>query len=259
MRSHLMKPSRRRAQGQALLEGVIALAIIIFGTVIAGLFLVNAGLSLYFKEKLGFIANQAAQFAFQIEPPEDPTARTQQFVRELVTQLALPASNVQVTATRGLTGGVNSTTVRINLGMRLFGRGDVLPFSIPMNETSVAIATNYIVRGPAGATGPAGPAGAAAPQTTISAANPQNGFLEVPVNSSGVGGRKTLMVPIARVIPRDQNYAPEELNAERFLLLDSQHQGAGGAALTFPVQAGSLAPGVTVGGTGYPFAGSGAP
>lgn len=54
---------RRRAHGAALVEGVISLVMITIGTVAAVTLLVNAGMTTYYKEKIGFVANQCATYA----------------------------------------------------------------------------------------------------------------------------------------------------------------------------------------------------
>ena len=140
---------RFNQSGAVLVEGVVALVLIITGTVLGTLLLVNSGLSTYYKEKLGFVANQAAQFAFQIPADKDPKAQTTAFVLELMEKIGLPSENTVVTTDNTVqVAGVRGAKVVITANLKLIGKGDVLPLTIPLTETSIAISSNYIISGP---------------------------------------------------------------------------------------------------------------
>src|SRR5262245_28409097 len=137
-----MKPPtvklRSDQNGAVLVEGVVALVLIISGTVLATLLLVNSGLSTYYKEKLGFVANQASQFAFQIPQNQDPKPLTTAFVLDLMNQMGLPAEKTQVTTDNTIkVSGVRGVKVTIKADLKLIGKGDVLPLTIPLTETAI--------------------------------------------------------------------------------------------------------------------------
>lgn len=146
-----MKSVKKRSSssGAVLVEGVVALVLIIIGTILGTLLLVNAGLSTYYKEKLGFVANQASQFAFQFPADSNPQAQTTAFVTELMEKIGLPAEKTVVTTDNTVRiAGVRGAKVTITADLKLIGKGDVLPLTIPLTETAIAIASNYIISGP---------------------------------------------------------------------------------------------------------------
>lgn len=59
--------TNRPETGGTLVEGVIGLVLIVAAGIGMALFLANIGLSVYYKEKLGFVANQTAAYAASID------------------------------------------------------------------------------------------------------------------------------------------------------------------------------------------------
>ena len=53
----------RRQNGSAIVEGVVSLCMITIGVVLFVGFLINVGFSSYYKERLGWVADQTARYA----------------------------------------------------------------------------------------------------------------------------------------------------------------------------------------------------
>lgn len=129
-----MRNGRRR--GAVLIEGVVALILLIGGAVCGTLLLVNAGCATYYKEKLGFIDNQAANFAgnkvAEGATAAEVQAQTETFVNDLLQKMGMPvAQDVEVTVDADF---VVVATKLANL--TLIGNGSILPFSVSVQDTS---------------------------------------------------------------------------------------------------------------------------
>ncbi len=127
----------RRHQGAVLVEGVVALMLIIAGAIGGTLLLVNTGCATYYKEKLGFVDNQAATFAgnqvAQGVSDTDVQTQTETYVNDLLQKFGMPpAQDVTVTI------DANYVTVASKLAnLTLIGDGSILPFSVSVQDTSV--------------------------------------------------------------------------------------------------------------------------
>lgn len=125
-------------KGAALVEGVIALCLIIGGTVIAISFLTSYGMILYYKEKIAFVANQIASECAQAPNISDETMNG--FAKELFEQMSMPATDLEVK--RDLLTVLGRPAVKITIAnkkMPLFHRLDILPMSTTVSDEAVAI------------------------------------------------------------------------------------------------------------------------
>lgn len=146
----------RNKRGSGLIVGVACLFLIISGTVLAVLLLMNTGVATYNKEKLGFIANQAATYAatYSAYLPDAATRQSNvsSMVTNLLTSMGLNSSNTNVTVTDTTVGAqaAVSVTVSANLPTIMSANfSSVLPQQIQSSFTAVAIkapyATQYVV------------------------------------------------------------------------------------------------------------------
>jgi len=108
---------------------------IIGGVVLGVLLLVNVGLSIYYKQKLGLVSNYAAQYAAGLDPL-DPNmgGKTQSQVDSIARSMGIPS--VQVTQIDLSNPSFASVTVRMS-GL-LVGKGDVLPTAVSLTDTGSA-------------------------------------------------------------------------------------------------------------------------
>jgi hypothetical protein len=89
--------SRRSPKGAAIIQGVVCLWLVICGTVLGSLLLLNIGGASYCKEKVGFIADQAAYYAASL--PASPTrdSKVNTMVGDLLKNMGFSTSSTVVT------------------------------------------------------------------------------------------------------------------------------------------------------------------
>jgi hypothetical protein len=114
--------------------------LLIVGTVLGLLFLVNVGGATYGREKLGFIADQAAGYATTL-----PTANRQQMVTDMVTQLlasmGFSTTNTAVTVSDATVNGQPGVQVTVTTSLATLLGGafaGVIPGEISMPYTATA-------------------------------------------------------------------------------------------------------------------------
>jgi hypothetical protein len=145
---HRFASRQIRNQRGEMVGGVAGLLLIVIGMVLAVLVVTNVGMATYYKQKLGFIADQVAtQAANTIASPmftDNATviSQTQSNATKLLNDVGLPAAtsvNVVINPPTNPT----SVTVTINVaGLKMFGNGNVLPAVIAMSDTSEALIDN---------------------------------------------------------------------------------------------------------------------
>jgi hypothetical protein len=133
-----------RQHGQALLEGVIVLGLIIVTTVIALLFLLNVGLAVYRHQQVAFIANNVAQanvkkFTWLGVPraeltPSSVNPAATQLANAMLSKLGLPAADLVNVVYNGNTV---TATIRVR-SLGLFGQSGLLPNQITIQEIGIA-------------------------------------------------------------------------------------------------------------------------
>jgi len=134
------KMTAARSRGAVLAEGVAALWMITIGVVCGVTLLINVGMSTYYKEKMGFITNQAATYASSLPAGYDIRDKTIAIVKGLLKDMNMPTSdyNVKVTASRIEDHAAVSVELRIN-NLPLFGNGEWLPLKIGLVEKATAL------------------------------------------------------------------------------------------------------------------------
>ncbi|MFA7339963.1 MAG: hypothetical protein WC028_24510 [Candidatus Obscuribacterales bacterium] len=130
----------RGAHGAALVEGVVSLVMITIGTVAAVTLLVNAGMSTYYKEKIGFIANQCATYAASLSPGDDPEGKTSLLAKKLVAAMGMPSNAVTIkVAEMPIEDRVGLKVTLTVGGLGMFGSGDIMPKVLSMQDSAVAL------------------------------------------------------------------------------------------------------------------------
>jgi Flp pilus assembly protein TadG len=135
----IAKTKLNRRRGAALVEGVIALAMIIMGTVGAVLLLVNTGMSMYYKQKLGFIASEAAMYAAVLSQTDDVEVKGSETARALLQAMGFNPSRCDVKVSVTTVDDKPAIKVTITTDLKMFGKGDILPGSINIQDTAVAL------------------------------------------------------------------------------------------------------------------------
>lgn len=126
----------RSSKGQLMAS--VDLMIMIPATVVLVLFLLNVGVAMYYKQKLGFISNEAAKFAASCHN-SDSAAKTQEFVKAMLVEMGISSSDQHIEVKPCSLAGRHGATVKIQLsGLSMIGNGMVFPSVIPMEDTSTA-------------------------------------------------------------------------------------------------------------------------
>jgi hypothetical protein len=129
-----------RERGAVLAEGVAALWMITIGVVCGVTLLINCGMSTYYKEKMGFIANQAATYASCLPGGSDVREKTVAVVKGLLTDMKMPTNDYSVKVAATAIDGHPAVSVEIRINnLPLFGNGDYLPLKIGLVEKATAL------------------------------------------------------------------------------------------------------------------------
>jgi len=129
----------RNQQGQALVEGTAAMSLIFFSVTIAMYFILNAGMGMFFKEKLSGVCHSAAAYAAAHAGDSDVEGKTTEFVEELMPQVGIAPYSLNV--------GVSEITVQENQGVQvtvqntfpLFGSINMLPSKIVLADSEAVV------------------------------------------------------------------------------------------------------------------------
>jgi len=126
--------------GAALVEGVVALMLVIGATVGSCLLLTNVGMSIYYKEKLALISQQCAQFARFLPNSEDQEVKTAELAKSLFKNMGIKVSRCEVKVKDTLIEGVPGISVSVSaMDLHLFGNGELLPGTISLQDTAVVL------------------------------------------------------------------------------------------------------------------------
>lgn len=136
----------KRAKGSALVQSVVGLWLLIIGTLLGLLLLVNVGGATYGREKLGFVADQAAGYATTLPAP----ANRQQLVTNMVTQLlanmGFSTTNTTVTVSDTTVSGQPGVQVTVTTSVATLLGGafaGLLPGEISMPYTATAVKNRW--------------------------------------------------------------------------------------------------------------------
>ncbi len=137
---------RRASAGSGIIEGIVALMLIIGSTILAVILLLNTGIASYDKEKISFVADQAASYATTLFDSKTRDADVSAFVDEMLNQMGVKASNTSVKVTdikcnrwAALSVDVSSTIPTLMSS----SFSSMLPQQIQVSARSVAIKSPY--------------------------------------------------------------------------------------------------------------------
>ena len=131
---------KRSARAAVLAEGVVALWMVTVGVVAGVTLLINSGMYVFYKEKIAYIGDQAAQVAANMPVGDYSRAKTLQMVKEMMDSMGMPSTNVEVTLSSGkiIDRPAINLEIKIN-NLPLFGNGDYCPIKIGLDEKATAI------------------------------------------------------------------------------------------------------------------------
>jgi len=120
--------------------GVADLLIVIPATILCFFFLTNTGLSVYYKGRLGAVADQAASYAAQHLSSPDVNVDTQVFLGELFSKMGVPATNIHAKVEQIIVSDAPAVKVTITADFDLM-KGSPLPYKIGLSEIAVTTKT----------------------------------------------------------------------------------------------------------------------
>jgi hypothetical protein len=88
--------SRRGQKGSAIVEGALAICMVITSTSLAALLLINCGCLMFFKMKLTHVNYQAAAYAAAHGGDSALQEETADFVKTMMSQMGLAPNNLMV-------------------------------------------------------------------------------------------------------------------------------------------------------------------
>lgn len=133
---------RRNQTGAVLAEGVVSIWLIVTVVVASISLLINTGMSMFYKQKIAFIAMQTATYAAQLKLADDRQARGETYAKSLIKTMGLPVINSEITIKELVVEGAPSIEVAITLAnLPLFHgpESGMLPFSVTLGDKAVAI------------------------------------------------------------------------------------------------------------------------
>lgn len=141
---------QRSNRGQGILEGVAGLLIITMGVVLFTGLLVNVGFSSYYKERLGFVADQTARYAGTLTSgdPASDEKKAEEFAVDMLKHMGFSGTDAKVKVKNEQVNGEEATKVEISANFPIFQQlGGIFPAKIGLNETSVSIGDGMRVAG----------------------------------------------------------------------------------------------------------------
>ena len=104
-------------------------------TILCFFFLINAGLSTYYKERFGQVASEGLSYSSTYLGSADVNLDTQVFIGELFNKMNVPASNINCKVEKTTINGVDALMCTTKSDFDLI-KGSPLPYKISLTEVS---------------------------------------------------------------------------------------------------------------------------
>ena len=141
------KFTKRSARGSGIIEGTVGLMLVSIGVVLFSGLLVNVGFGSYYKERLGFVADQTANYA-SMQSDEDKQKKVEEFAEALLKQMGFANQDTKVSLQEIEVYGEQATQVDITSDFPLFQQlGGVFPAKISLSERGVSTGDGFKVTG----------------------------------------------------------------------------------------------------------------
>lgn len=223
-RSRLLR--KRNCYGQ--LMGTVDLLIIVPATIACMLFVLNVGVSTYYKEKLAYVGNQAAQLAYSVfkdpvQTEDSVKTVTKGFVEGLMPKFGITPSGLDVKVKKGtiVVNGASQVQAEVEITntFNLLGpHVNFFPTNITLTDKAAAISPVTVLaaagppgpKGDKGDPGPPGPAGGGGGGPTPGAGGAgigdPAGFIAFPKGAGNANPVDSYYVPIVKPpIPESVN------------------------------------------------------
>lgn len=141
-----LRPCLRTMGGSGIVEGLVGLMLIIGSTILAVILLLNTGIATYNKEKVAFVADQAATYATSLTNLSTRDADVRSFVNSLLNQMGVKASNTTVKVTDIACSKWAAVSVSVSTTLPTLmssGFSFLIPQQLQVSDTAVAIKSPY--------------------------------------------------------------------------------------------------------------------
>lgn len=132
----------RNQRGAALVEGVVALWLIVSITVASISLLINSGMSMFYKQKIAYVAMQTATYTAQLKMNEDKQTRGDEIARSLLGTMGFNLGQVEVEVKEITVADAPSVRVDItckNLPLFHGTEAGMMPFSVTLADSATCI------------------------------------------------------------------------------------------------------------------------
>jgi len=132
----------RSKQGAALVEGVASLWLIVSITVASISLLINSGMSMFYKQKIAYVAMQTATYTAQMKMNEDKTSRGEELAKSLLSKMGFNVAQTEVDIKEISVEGAPSIQVDItckNLPLFHGTEAGMMPFSVTLGDSATCI------------------------------------------------------------------------------------------------------------------------
>jgi carbon starvation protein CstA len=132
----------RKQYGAALAEGVVALWLIVSITVASISLLINSGMSMFYKQKIAYVAMQTATYTAQMKMHEDKKAKGEELAKKLLGSMGFNTAQADVQVSEVTIEEAPCIKVEItvaNLPLFHGTEAGMMPFSVTLGDSAVAI------------------------------------------------------------------------------------------------------------------------
>ncbi len=131
----------RSRRGAVLLEGVAAIWLIVTVSVVSISLLINSGMSMFYKQKIAFVAMETAIYTAGLKMNVDKVATGEEFAKQMLNGMGMSVQNAKIEIKETMVMDAPAISAQISLSKLplLQGSGGMLPFSITLADKAVAI------------------------------------------------------------------------------------------------------------------------
>jgi len=138
--------SRRNPRGAGIVHGVVGLWLIICGTVLGSLLLLNVGGATYCNDKVAFIADQAAYYAASLPNTPARQGLVNTMVSDLLKSMGFPTSATTVTITDVVVNARPAVKVDVSTSASTLLAGNfanILPAQIGVTYAATSVKNSW--------------------------------------------------------------------------------------------------------------------
>ena len=132
----------RNQRGAVLAEGVVAIWLIVSISVASISLLINSGMSMFYKQKIAYVAMETATYTAQLKMNENKIDKGEALAKKMLELIGLPSHNADIEVKEETIDDAPCITVSItvkNLPLFQGSEPGMIPFAVTLAERAVAI------------------------------------------------------------------------------------------------------------------------